>query len=499
MYIAAVLRDNGHTVEIYDALLDILHPQTKNVDGTVHVGIDWETVEHDLKIKAPDIIGISCLFTTQRPDTLKMSHVSKRATDALIIVGGSDPSVNFKDILNTTSSIDIVCRGEGEFTVLAIANAFLEGLDFMSLPGTVVKLPDGSIQENEVRPPIENLDSLPFPAYELVNVEHYITLNGRGYGGRPALRYPGSERALSLITSRGCPYNCVFCSIHLHMGKKWRPHSSQYIGRHIEYIIKQFAIRHIHFEDDNLTVDLNRCAAICSHMERLKPSITWDTPNGVRIDRLTRELLLLFKKSGCIYIILAVESGVQSTLTEIIGKQMDLQCVPQVAHWCREIGIDALSFFIIGFPGETVETMNETVDYALHLWQRFGISPTVFIATPLIGTRLYTQCQQHGFLTTTLSSEALAVSTAKGGSHVLIETPEFKSRDIDAVMHQFVRGYKRIFILNLVRFFFFQSPGTTLSSIRFLWHMKTKMSLKELLLQALTYRYSIARLTQLAR
>jgi len=117
------------------------------------------------------------------------------------------------------------------------------------------------------------------------------------------------DRAVSMITSRGCPFNCSFCSVHLHMGKTFRAHSVNYVIKHIEYLVNKFGVKTIFFEDDNLTFDLNRFEAICENIIEKGIRLNWETPNGIRADYLTLSLLKKMKKAGCQSVFFGIESG----------------------------------------------------------------------------------------------------------------------------------------------------------------------------------------------
>ncbi len=132
------------------------------------------------------------------------------------------------------------------------------------------------------------------------------------------------KRAISMVTSRGCPFNCCFCSVHLHMGRGFRAHSANYVLNHIEYVVEKFDVKNIFFEDDNLTLDLARFEAICDGLIAKKIKIGWETPNGVRADCLNLNLLQKMKKSGCKSVFFGVESGDQQILDNVICKSLTL-------------------------------------------------------------------------------------------------------------------------------------------------------------------------------
>jgi radical SAM superfamily enzyme YgiQ (UPF0313 family) len=331
---------------------------------------------------------------------------------------------------------------------------------------------------------LRDLDELPLPAYHLVDLERYFKMNAWGFSGRPVRFRPGSERAVSMVTSRGCPFNCIFCSIHLHMGRPWRHHSSVYVLRHIEHIVRKYGISHIHFEDDNLSFDPERFREIISGLKRIDAGLTWDTPNGVRVDTLSRELLTECKSSGCSYLIFGVESGNQQVLDHIVEKRLDLETVVRAASWCREIGLDAMAFFVVGFPGESVAAMHDTVDFALDLLKRYDVAPGLFVATPLPGTRLEKIFLERGLLAGPLSADQLARLTQ---SDIVLGGDTFTEADIRGVLKRFRRGYLWIFIRNSL-LFFLRNPGAVIPLARRVFLQRRAIPVKRALVNALRFK-----------
>ena len=162
--------------------------------------------------------------------------------------------------------------------MLEIAQHF-EGKKQLSEIQGIAYRQNGEVIVNPRRPFMENLDELPYPAYDLVDMEQYLSPSKIGYRSF-------QDRAISMITSRGCPFNCCFCAVHLHMGQGFRAHSAEYVLDHIQYVVDKFKVKNIFFEDDNLTLDLKRFEAICDGIIERKIKIGWETPNGVRADCL---------------------------------------------------------------------------------------------------------------------------------------------------------------------------------------------------------------------
>jgi radical SAM superfamily enzyme YgiQ (UPF0313 family) len=452
LYIAAILESHNCSVKVWDARVEGKNIFSKQKFSNGHlIGASWVEIAEYIKNESPDIVGISCQFTTQFHTAVKTSEIAKKINPGIVtVVGGPHASVMPESFLNHSKFIDFAVVGEGEYTLLEIAKWYRGRRSLESIKGIAYRNGEG-ISHNEPRNPIKNLDDLPFPAYHLIDMERYFDLKAKGGNSdvsRPRYNYPGSERSISFITSRGCPFNCVFCSIHLHMGKKWRPHSADYVVRHLEYLIKNYNIKHIHFEDDNLTLEKKRFNKILNGIKEKHLSFTWDTPNGVRADTLDKSLLVKCKQVGCTYLIIAIESGDQYVLDNIIKKKLSLKKVIKVCEMAKEIGIDMRSFYVIGFPGETNEDMKKTIDLALNLQKKYRIWPNLMVAKPLLGTSLYKQCHKEGFLVKPVDSITLAPLT-DGNS--LIKTGDFDPDDIAWLQQYFNNGHRRIHYINFLK------------------------------------------------
>ena len=238
------------------------------------------------------------------------------------------------------------------------------------------------------------------------------------------LRGEISKPWTTMITTRGCPYNCVFCTVHIVMGKKWRARSPENVVDEIEHLIETYRIRQIDFYDENMTLDKKRMEKICDLIIQKRLDVDWYTPNGVRADTLDENLLRKMKKSGCKRLRVAPESGVQRVVDKIVKKDQKLTEVEKAVALCKKVGIKVGCFFVLGLIGETKEDIQKTIDYAYKL-RKLGADKFYFsIATPIYGTELYEQARQGGYLRDNFSYESLAATEPQ------IETPEFTADEL---------------------------------------------------------------------
>lgn len=449
MYIAAMLKREGYQTEILDAFMT--NELVEQKGETTNVGMSFERIKLEIISRKPDIVGVAGPFTCQIENTVKVTCLAKEVNpDVLTVVGGPHASTVPKEFLEQAKSVDIAVTGEGEYIMPEIARHFMGKKPLNEILGIAYRLGE-KVEVNTARPLIKNLDELPYPAYELVDMGLYLNPKKIGYRSF-------RNRAISMVTSRGCPYNCCFCAVHLHMGREFRAHSASYVLNHIQFVVEKFDVKNIFFEDDNLTFDLARFEDICDGLIKKNIKVGWETPNGVRADCLNLNLLTKMKKSGCNSVFFGVESGDQQILDNVICKSLDLNRVVEVAKICQDINLKTGAFYIIGFPGEKKENMQRTVDFALMLKRDFDVGMHLFIATPSFGTRLFDECRTKGYIDENLTWNSFASARQPKGMP-LISTRDFTPQEVKDIAAKALEEYKRLSLKNHVK-----HPGKALKT-----------------------------------
>jgi len=342
--IASVAESVGHEVTIVDMNIERL-PQQKNYD----------------------LVGITGLSLWKK----SIIETSKKFDDTPVIVGGPWASLYPYEALSEPS-IDYVCVGEGEITFQEFLKHYpnikdVRGIGYKKAEKHYV---------NPRRSFIDNIDDY-LPAWHLIKTERY--------------------RCVSVVTSRGCPFNCVFCSVHTLVGRTWRARSVESVITEIELLVNKYGVKHITFGDDNFTLKPERAEQICEAIIDRGIKAEFDAIQGVRADRLPFKLLELMKKAGFTEIIIAPESGSQRGLDEVIHKSLDLSVVEPVVKKCKDIGLQCGAFFVIGFPWETIDEIEQTVKFADKLR---GLECSCYVgnALPFPDTELYAKAKAEGFL-----------------------------------------------------------------------------------------------------
>jgi len=387
-YIAAVIQNQGVEVRIVDALMLGWHNRIKVQDNIIRIGLSFEDIEEIINEYAPDMVGVNSLFTKQRQNAHEICRLAKGSDPNIVtVVGGAHPTVMPEFVLSD-DNVDFVVLGEGENTILDILK-MVEGREqSVQLDGIGFK-ENGKIIVTPKTRFIHDVDSISFPAWEVMNLESYFGLKA-SHGTRHHARF------MPIMTSRGCGAGCTFCSAYRVWGKRYRMRSAENVVDEMRQLKSKYGIEELMFEDDNLTWNIKRAEKIFDLMIENKFNFAWDTPNGVAAFALTQPTILKMKESGCYELNLALESGSQYVLDNIIKKPLKLAKAKPLVKYAKEIGLITSIYLIIGMPGETLEQIQETFCMAkeLEIYE-----PFVSVATPYPGTGLYDTCFENGYIT----------------------------------------------------------------------------------------------------
>jgi len=436
-YLAASLRSNGHSVNVIDCQMAGRTNQVLEGD-LLTIGLPWIQIKERIEASHPDIVGVGCTFSSRFLNALKIAGLVKEIDSTVpVVMGGIHPTIKPFEVLNQ-SEIDFVVLGEGEKALLDL----VDGKPHNQIDGFGYKQ-DGTIHVNPKTKFIENLDSLPFPARDLF-LEYFRNQAQSVLRGRFDIH---NSHRNSVITSRGCPNSCAFCSIHSQWGFKWRARTPENVVEELKEMKEKYHVREISFDDDNLTLDRKRMIRLCKLMISEKIDLEWDTPNGVSVITLNRELLLLMKKAGCWSLNLAIESGDPHILRNIIHKPLTLGKAAQVVKDCKALSIKTQGYFVIGMPGETIETMNHSLDFARSLpLDAIG----VFNAVPFPNTELYENAVRDGYLAEVDFSKVYADNDLQRSA--LLSTPWLSSEEVLAFQKRFYDKFDKSNFYRLLKF-----------------------------------------------
>ena len=417
-YLGAVLEQHGIQVKVVDCLIEGWHTREEVKSNIIRIGLSFKDIEDIIADFRPSIVGVNNLFTRQRENAHRIYKLAKQVdSHTITVAGGAHPTV-MPELVMSDPNVDFTVLGEGEDTIIKLVNVLekqqgniedIDGIGFR-VQGRVVINPKTKF--------IADLDSLPYPARHLLSMEKYIGLRA-SHGTRKKKRFS------PVITSRGCPAGCTFCSAHRVWGSKFRARSPENIVAELKHLKSAYGVQEVMFEDDNLTLNKNRAKKLFDLIIGEQLGLVWDTPNGVAAFSLDEELIDKMKASGCYALNLALESGSQHVLDTLIKKPLNLERARQLVRYAQHIGLDTSIFLIAGMPGETQSQIWESFKLAAEL----GIyTPHISIATPYPGSELYATCIEHGYLAPDFSLDDLYISSYS------IATPEWNRQQLEDIV-----------------------------------------------------------------
>lgn len=355
--IASVLLNDGHDVEILDINAERLSK------SEVEKRLDLDS-RHD-------VIGTGGLITTYKYLKWLIPEIRKRNPRSKIVIGGGVVTAEPTLLLSRTPA-DIAVVGDGELTMREIVSVQEHNGSLESVLGIVYKNGDG-IKVNPPRPVLKNLDDYPFPSYDLLPMDIYL----RNVAHASSI---GKKTEISIITSRGCPYNCRFC-YHI-FGKGVRTRSVDDVIDEIKHLIENYGVESLLILDETFTINKKRVMEFCDKMLSEKIKIPWSC--YARVNLVDKSMLKKMKEAGCYRVGYGIESGSQRILDNM-GKKVTVAQAKEAVKLTRSVGLKCGTTFMFGYTGENLETIEETSDFCRELL----ISPSFFFTTPYPGCELY--------------------------------------------------------------------------------------------------------------
>jgi radical SAM superfamily enzyme YgiQ (UPF0313 family) len=381
-YLAAVSERRGDEVRVFD------------------MDVEDMPLRDFVREYKPDIVGITS-NTPQVKQGWYAAREIKAVHDVLVVQGGPHVSA-LPEESASRPEIDVVARGEGEDTwinlcevieeqkrnnpnfksadLLDAANKTLDGV-----LGITYQASDGKIRHTHERPAINDLDSLPFPAYHYFKMEKYTSL-------QPAMDAIAMGKSFSIMTSRGCPYRCTFCSQSV-MAEKWRARTPEGVVKEWAHLVRDLGAQEIGVLDDSANINRKRLHDLADLLIKEKLNhVPWILINGIRANLADEDLLRHLKQAGLLRLAFGVETGDEDIL-ESIDKRVTHEQIKQAFKNAKKVGLETVGFFIIGLPGDTEETMEKTIKFACEL---DPLVANFSMMTPYPGTKVWEQVHRNG-------------------------------------------------------------------------------------------------------
>ncbi len=363
LYLASYLKREGHDVSVFDGSIE-----------------PFPTLASLIRRKRPDIFGMTTMTFLWQKTKKVIEFIKKELPETFVIVGGAHPTFFAKGCLEECPHLDCVIIGEGEITMAELCKHLQDGKTLEGVDGIAFRQKDGTIKVNKPRTPIKDLNVTPHPARELIDVLAY----------KPALQQYKRLPVTNIMGSRGCPFQCIFCS-HV-TGDNIRFRSPQNIIEEIIFLVGEYKIKEIAFWDDTMTVRKDRIYELCRLIKKNKLDIIWSAQ--ARVNTVDFDLLKEMKSAGCWKIFYGIESLIEKNLKELkkgITPEQSIQAVKAT----KKAGIEVEASFIFGIPGETYEDALEDVRKIIELDPDYM---KCFPLTPIPGTYLYNNLEKYGKL-----------------------------------------------------------------------------------------------------
>jgi radical SAM superfamily enzyme YgiQ (UPF0313 family) len=355
------LNQEGIEVKILDFLVTQYHPRK---------------LRQELEEYRPQIVGATCV-TLNYPIARRILKVCKAFDPHIVtVIGGPHVTFALEETLLQSPWIDAIAIGEGERTLVELARAVAEDKDIHHVPG-IAFADGGMVVKTSPQAPIENLDQLPLPARELL----------------PMARYRALCTPCTVITSRGCPFSCIFCSGRRMFGPKVRFRSPGLVVDEIEKLQRDFGLAKINIVDDTFTLNHRHARAVCEEMLRRNLKIKWSA--FARVDRISEDLAQLMNRAGCEWVLFGVESADEGIL-KTIKKGITPEEVRRGVKIAAEAGIHVFNSFIFGLPGESWDTALKSLAFGDELYHKYGAKYGFHMLSPLPGTEVYERAKDYG-------------------------------------------------------------------------------------------------------
>lgn len=459
-YLAASLRAHGHEVKLLDALTEGWEQRWRLEGGWIEIGLSEEDIASIVRTFRPQVVGFSVPFTVQMPRVRSLAHWVKAIhPEILVVCGGNHPTVSPREVLSIPE-VDIVVLGEGEEVFPRLLARLARGQSVKQLNGIAFRDDNGETAINPRLKLVEDLDSLPMPAFDLMPLRKFFRAVGK--------------RSFPMFTSRGCSGSCAGCSTNKLYGTKTRRLSAESLVRQMQHLIEFYGVREFSFDDDTLFSDRQAAYQLVERLISAKMKTQWTAQAGCDSQHLDEELLAKMRESGGKRLHFAPLSGSRRVLYKILDKPIDLFALEQAILRSLKVGFKITCEFMIGLPGETLDEVYETLNFGWKL-RSYGVHDFQFsLAVPFPGTKVRSLAEELNTILPypepMLTPLDGCISTDKIGAQEIVQVRdtaerEFSSRGIVPVLRLRMPQARKPSRQPVERFFYTVAPQPNLPQI----------------------------------
>jgi radical SAM superfamily enzyme YgiQ (UPF0313 family) len=419
-YLAAGLRNHGYEVAVLDMLAEG-YGQERYTEQFIYYGLTAEQAIERIEAFQPDMIGISILFSNLAAESFRLVEAFKHHFPEIkIVLGGHHPSAMPAKVMERPE-VDYVLVGEADTTLLQLCDALNGQTSIDGVKGLYYRRGDGAVVDTmtQAKPALTgddfkyffrkdgpnpgDLEKLPMPAWDLFPMQAYWSSDVRAGGGDVQ-----REKYAVMVSTRGCPHVCFYCTSPLMGGYKgYRKRTNEDVIAEIRWLRDAFGVEEIQFLDDNFFVSTPRVKELCRLLAANFPDMVFSVPAGTEVNALDEEMIDLLAQANFYRLVLAIESANPEIQAARIDKHVDLSRVPQVIRYIKSRGMEVRGYLMIGFPDETPESIRHTAEYALSLdLDDFALS----VVTPLPGTPVFDEAVQRGLLVDSFNPDDIRYS-----------------------------------------------------------------------------------------
>lgn len=400
-YLASALEAAGYCAEILDCVGSDIGNIRPSDCGRFNIqGMDFEDILDQID---PNCIalGVSMMFSQEWPVHRELlSRIKERFPELFIVVGGEHPTALVEFVLTDCGAIDAVVMGEGEITFLEVVYRLSCGDPLAAVPGLAVRSEEGVVVKNGLSRRIRNIDEIPRPAWHLCDLQPYLQgFWTMGIGGR---------KSMPILATRGCPYQCTFCSNPNMWTTRYVMRSPEDVVDEIADLAEQYGVVNIDFYDLTAVVKRQWILAFCAELKHRMLGITWQLPSGTRSEALDDEVLRELKLTGCSFLVYSPESGSQVVLNDI-KKHLNLQSIKESIGSATKIGHRTKVNFVIGFPSEKRLDLFHSLRFAWTLAVQGVLDCNFSIYTPYPGSELFERLREEAQIDVTTDAYFLTL------------------------------------------------------------------------------------------